>query len=310
MTRRKGTPDPDRATEMNTVQSPERSANTSMLERSARRWLRAYPPAYRAEHGGEIVGTLLDAASAGRAAMPLRDAYSLLIGGLRVRAAQHRRQSVRTGLRLSALLGFALALALTAGGTIGGVSRFLGWDDPGAVWPDSPAYTLVVGLLTLAALGAIWFASWRIALPVGLAAAVAMAFPWYGPWTLVGPAVMIGTLALSRGRPRPQRGWYVLLVLAAATQAADEIAPQLAPSAQTVVRLVQFAVLAGVLLWAAVDVRPLAATTVFLLVLEVPGLVSGYANGASPGITSYWPMGIALLPGIVAAWRLRRQAVL
>ena len=55
------------------------------LERHCRWLLRAYPGGYRRERAGEMLGTLLEASPPGRSWPSLRDARSLIIGGLRVR---------------------------------------------------------------------------------------------------------------------------------------------------------------------------------------------------------------------------------
>ena len=57
------------------------------LERHCRLLLRAYPAWYRRERAGEMLGTLLEASPPGRRWPSLRDARSLVIGGLRVRGA-------------------------------------------------------------------------------------------------------------------------------------------------------------------------------------------------------------------------------
>ncbi len=56
------------------------------------RWLlHAYPAWYRRQRGEEMLGTLMEASPAGRRWPSLRDIRAMLIGGLRVRACQHRR---------------------------------------------------------------------------------------------------------------------------------------------------------------------------------------------------------------------------
>jgi hypothetical protein len=55
------------------------------LQRRYRRLLWAYPKAYRAARGDEIVGTLLDAARPGQRRPGVRESSGLLLGGLRTR---------------------------------------------------------------------------------------------------------------------------------------------------------------------------------------------------------------------------------
>ncbi|HEY6275182.1 MAG TPA: hypothetical protein VIX86_02515, partial [Streptosporangiaceae bacterium] len=92
------------------------------LERRGRLLLRAYPAGYRRERGEEILGTLLEATPAGRAAPLPRDSWALVMGGLRARAAHNRRLSTAASLRLAALLGASVYLSFSA-------SRYLlgGW---------------------------------------------------------------------------------------------------------------------------------------------------------------------------------------
>lgn len=75
-----------------------------------RRLTFTYPPEYRESHQREIVSTLLEAASDGQRVPRLRQAWALVIGGLRLRALQADRRGPR-GLWADALrLGAALSL--------------------------------------------------------------------------------------------------------------------------------------------------------------------------------------------------------
>ena len=84
----------------------------SSLERRYARLLCAYPATYRAERGDEMLDTLMEAAPSGRRRPSARDAGALIMGGLRVRAAQNRRLSAPTNLRLAAAFAAALIIAL------------------------------------------------------------------------------------------------------------------------------------------------------------------------------------------------------
>ena len=97
----------------------EREDGASRLERRCRRLLRAYPQPYRADRGEEILGTLLDAAPADRHWPPARDAWSLITGGLRVRAARNRQLPLAANLRLAALLAAALWLGQSVADYLG-----------------------------------------------------------------------------------------------------------------------------------------------------------------------------------------------
>src|ERR1700733_2274034 len=64
------------------------------LERRARRLLRAYPAAYRADRGEEIIGTLLEAVPPGREWPPSREAAALIAAGLHARRAANLRHGL------------------------------------------------------------------------------------------------------------------------------------------------------------------------------------------------------------------------
>ena len=60
----------------------------SLLERRCRSLLRAYPRWYRRQPGDEMLATLLKASQPGQRWPSARETRALIIGGLRVRAAQ------------------------------------------------------------------------------------------------------------------------------------------------------------------------------------------------------------------------------
>jgi hypothetical protein len=78
------------------------------LERRARALLRAYPAEYRRDRAEEMIGTLLEAAPAGRSFPTARDAWALIAGGRHARAALNRGLSVRASLRLALILGISI----------------------------------------------------------------------------------------------------------------------------------------------------------------------------------------------------------
>jgi hypothetical protein len=90
----------------------------SPLERNARLLLRAYPAEYRAERGGEILDTLLEATPGDRGWPTLRDSVSLVTGGLRARADLNRRVPLGTALRQATIIGVSLFCAHRAGGSL------------------------------------------------------------------------------------------------------------------------------------------------------------------------------------------------
>jgi hypothetical protein len=166
------------------------------LERRYRRLLLAYPKAYRAERGGEIVGTLLDAAAPDRRRPAFREAAALIFGGLRVRlgAKQGPRQPIwRDVLHFVAVMALALNTALSVTSLTGGNLR-----------PDTIAGTAAtVGALVLVALH-----RYRLALVLAVFGGLIWEFGISGltpRWTLAGlitlPAVLT-VLAWRRPRDR------------------------------------------------------------------------------------------------------------
>ena len=79
---------------------PERvtPAVDARFERSARRWLRAYPRRWRIARSDEVLGTLVDLAAPGATRLDLRSGVGLLVGGLTTR--------VRTGPPLHQRIGY------------------------------------------------------------------------------------------------------------------------------------------------------------------------------------------------------------
>ena len=61
----------------------------SLLERSARLWLRAYPRRWRFSYGEDLVGTLLDLARPDARTVRLRDGLSVLWAGWALRFREH-----------------------------------------------------------------------------------------------------------------------------------------------------------------------------------------------------------------------------
>ncbi|MEV0620429.1 hypothetical protein AB0I81_44405 [Nonomuraea sp. NPDC050404] len=98
-------------------------SNTRDLERRYRRLLLAYPPTYRRAHGDELLDLLLEDAAPGRRVPVPKEAWGLLVGGLRSRIVHQATGSAwRDGLHLgitavamvnlAALLPYVQALPL------------------------------------------------------------------------------------------------------------------------------------------------------------------------------------------------------
>ena len=285
----------------------------SALEWRCRWLLHAYPAWYRRERGEEMLGTLMDASPAGRRWPSLRDIRAMLIGGLRVRAGQHRRLSTAANLRLAGLLGVALALLWLIGNNLGSAIMFWTHVYPAAT-PADLGYQAAASLLALAAVVAAWFAPW----PVVAGPAVAGAALWVYSGDRVMASQPAGLLLLlvilTAGRERMPRSWLGLagLLLAFTLLQQSTAAPRL----YFLFALLSYApwvVLGAVILWAAVDARPAVAMAIYLASNYLIFTLIGYAGyGAAPAAAWEWylpAVGVAVL-GSCALWRLRRQAVL
>ncbi|MGV9324904.1 hypothetical protein [Streptosporangium sandarakinum] len=183
-------------------------AGGNSLERRYRRLLLCYPRRYRAEHGGEIIATLLDTAEPGRALPPLREARALVSGGLRARivAAASDRPAWLDGLHLGVTALCAVQLATLA--------------------PYTASVPIWTGLSALALLLVIR-GRVRLALPVvALVAtkvfAITLGRPWLDPTLLpvdAPPVWHTGALYGGGGPVAPMAGYGLtvlgLLVLAA-----------------------------------------------------------------------------------------------
>lgn len=84
----------------------------SALERRYRRFLLAYPRTYRRAHGDELLDVLLEEAAPGRRVPVLREAWGLLVGGIRSRIVHQATGSAwEDGLHLGITAVAAVNLA-------------------------------------------------------------------------------------------------------------------------------------------------------------------------------------------------------
>ncbi|MEV5747657.1 hypothetical protein AB0L00_07535 [Actinoallomurus sp. NPDC052308] len=202
---------------------PLRGARTGRAESWYRRLLRAYPPAYRAAHGEEIVGTLLEV-SAGDGRPSVRECAGLVTGGLAARFHERTARSVPWWADGLALGAFLIALTNLFG------DLTMVEVDPGS---PNPVWAIGSAVLFLALLRG----RLRVALPLALLAAyqvnrsliggdsVLGVVPNLGPDYSSGETVtrygaMAAALAVLavlavRGSSRPQsRSWWWVAALA------------------------------------------------------------------------------------------------
>jgi hypothetical protein len=280
-------------------------------ERGYRRLLRAYPAWYRRERGEEILDTLLAVAPHGRTWPSLRDSGALILGGLRVRAGQNRRLTTAANLRLAVLFGIALWLTGQVSDDLSFAGEgWLHWVPPGQHF----AYHAACGLGMLAAAGAAWFAPRPVVAAISVITATACAWPWQGPWWLLGEPAMLAVLALlALGKERMPRSWLWLFGVDLAAQTLTSFAD----NAQSPLYFLMWPwlndlpllILAAVVLWAVVDARPaIAAGVCVALGPAIPFLTYWYDT--SFGRSFFWPSAWGSMLALIAALRVRRQAVL
>ncbi|MGI5491299.1 hypothetical protein [Microtetraspora malaysiensis] len=131
-----------------------------VLELRYRRLLRAYPKGYRAEHGEELIGTLMEAARPGDRRPSLRETLHLLAGGFTVRVRATRASGVppwTDGLHLGALIVAVVTFAQL----------------PVLPYVIFPVWT-ALGVVLMVALVRGWM---RVAAPLAAVAAVATSWP-------------------------------------------------------------------------------------------------------------------------------------
>ncbi|GIF62012.1 hypothetical protein Ais01nite_00470 [Asanoa ishikariensis] len=88
------------------------------LEARYRQLLWAYPKRYRRERGAEIVGTLMEAAHANQQRPTAREVTTLAVRGLQTRAGTHGAPSADRGLRGALRLAVLLLLAYATAGPL------------------------------------------------------------------------------------------------------------------------------------------------------------------------------------------------
>lgn len=270
------------------------------LRRRYQRLLLAYPPAYRASRGQEILTTLLEAARPGQRFPTAREAAGLLLGGLRARARQAAVDPPERPLTDGLHLGVVLVVLVNLGA---------------AASVPLPLWTVLVGVGALATLRG-WT---RTALATTAAAAVAVArpllpsveLPWwlpgYGDWSAVAryalPAVLLAVLTRPGApRLRPRSWWWLLLPAVQAALPASDPWRLAGAGLQVAVALAVLPVTVGLR-----DPRPAVAAAVYLL----PGLLHAAERLTEGDVgaleLSYWSMLAGFTVVLAAsAWRTSR----
>jgi hypothetical protein len=304
----------------------ESASESGRLVRRARWLLRAYPAAYRAERGEEIIGTLLEAVPPGREWPPAREAVALVAAGLRARRAANLRQGLAVSLRQVAVAGAAVYLAQLPALGLGAFAwsarrwhlSFLFWDYGWLFY--------ALGGLALVILAAGWSGR-RGLVAAGAVAAVIAAVSYTVIWQdwhlmvvladFVGPPVVLFLLFTRRTvRPPLSLLWLpgLALVVALAESLAGTVPALFAAVTAGTTLLYPYTTglsLVTVLVaacWLATDVRPLAS---LVLAFTVSRVVYGFAYGrplvmvGSAAITLV--ITASLVTGCALAWLLRRR---
>lgn len=294
------------------------------VERRARWLLRAYPAAYRADRGEEIIGTLLEAVPPGQDWPPPREAVALAAAGLRARRAANLRQGLAASLRQVAVVGAAVYLvqlpALGVGAIVWSARR---GQLPLLFWNYEWLF-YVLGVLALVILAAGWSGR-RTLVAAGAAAAVIAAVSFTlirQEWALmvvladfVGPPVVVFLLFARRmERPPLSLLWLPSLALGVALAeslvstvpalfAATTAGTTLLSPYTTGLSLVTVLV---VVCWLATDVRPLAS---LVFAFTVSRIVYGFAYGRPLVVVGPAVITLAITASLVAAcalaWLLR-----
>jgi hypothetical protein len=287
----------------------------SNLEARARRLLRAYPPSYRADRGEEIISTLLEASPPGREWPALRDAWSLVTGGLRVRAARNRQLPVATNLRLTLLLAAAL---------------WLTWDPYQLLWfinvsPLGHALSLLGGVLVAATVAAPWFAPRPVTVSLAASTALALGLAYYHAYKPVNPVYValyvvppLAVAVVAATEPvRPPRAWLCLPASLFAASAlfyvqhmvASALAESIVGIAATVIA---YGIVCATVLWLAVDIRPAIAFLIGWEWLLGPRAALAAIHGTWMTASYYAWLAVPLAAGglAIAIVRLRRKSAL
>jgi hypothetical protein len=282
------------------------------IEQRYQRLLRAYPGWYREQRGGEMLGTLMEAAPA-RRWPSVRDTRALVLGGLRVRAGQDQRLGTRENLRLAALLGAVLSLAWLVTDWL--TSTFVFMAHFAAY---RPPVTMFVSLaLVLLPAATAWFAPWWITAPLALAAA-GFWLAWSAGsvlFTLQPVGLLVVLAILARGRERLPRHWLILAGALVTISVLQELT--LVPSLEgwyTAASTLPWIIVSLVALWSAVDARPALAMAIALVAVDSLWELLHWAVYGPLPLLSPWQL---WLPVVSAAaltlggiWRVRRQAAL
>ncbi|TDB81776.1 hypothetical protein [Micromonospora sp. KC721] len=312
-----------------------------MTQEALEAWYRlllcAYPRHYRRERGAEMIGTLMEAAGTDQRRPTVREAVILILRGLQARAGTHHARSVGAGTRGALRLAVLLLLAYATAGSLIESGRVLSRAvaDRAVEYPPEllhPLVTVIAGsavvavaggryvlglltalgtcALTLVVLRLTYFTVDNVTgerhyLPIEFVRDFAMPDPtlWPLPLAVLLLVPLIRWPAPGTGRPVAWLLAVPVAVLSLPTGYNVTINLQPAP---TVV------VMAGFLLWVAVDARATIAAGVLLvpLITAMLGSKALGAWGQPEALDSrwFWTLVIGAVGLLIAgALGLRRQ---
>jgi hypothetical protein len=275
------------------------------LRRRYRRLLAAYPPAYRAARGEEILTTLAEGSRPGQRFPTAREAGGLMLGGLRVRAREAMVDPPphpwTDGLQLGVILiglvnvgtsAIMLPLPWTLLVVVGAVAALRGWARTALVATAAAALIVARPLLPLSAIHLPW--PWWL--------------PGYGDWSAVAryglPALLLAVLARpGAARLRPHSCWWLLLPALQLAVPASETLRLAEAGVQVALALAALLVTVGLR-----DPRPAVAAAVYLttgLLFAAERLTRGAVDRR---MLAYWTVlaGLTVVLVAAAAWRTRR----
>jgi hypothetical protein len=184
-----------------------------VLAQRYRALLRAYPKAWRAERGDELLGTLLDAAEPGRRRPSLRESTSILAQGTRERFGLRRRRAPGEVWSEALRIGALVLLGQTVASTLLFILEFL--DDPAMPVAEFARYGAGVAFGIAAMVALVLGQTVVTTLLTGLWIAAPV---MHGemPWQLVTAFVVLAGLSLADrtpGRRRTPAVWLVVVPL-------------------------------------------------------------------------------------------------
>jgi hypothetical protein len=286
---------------------------SSALERRYRRLVQMYPARWRSHYGEEVIGTLLDAATAGRRWPSPRETAGLLIGASRERL---RGRGITTpGAVLRDGLHIGATLIVAANASIAVFASFSSVGSSGERVAGMPSEWSKAELLWVLAFAALVHGS-RILGPAIVAMTSALCatsavleishvpFPATDGWSMLIASTVVARLLLptmiilwmaARGEHPARSPLWVLTVAPAVSVITQGFDAPL--SIGTTVLLLTGPLLVAALRWAPVDARPAIGAAVFLAaVWVVLGAVAAGQTGMLP-ITFTWPLEVvAALP--------------